>query len=527
MTLARALCAAALLSALPALAEARRFALVVGDSNGGAGTRPLRYAERDARRMHAILTRIGGVRPEDARLLTGASAADVRSALADLSARAQQAKARGDDTVLLVYYSGHAKDGELRLGDSRMPLAELRDALRGAPADVRIGLLDSCQSGAITREKGVRAAPAFDVQQAQMASTRPRGLVLIASSSADEESQESDEIGASFFTHYLASGLLGDADASGDGKVTLAEAYAYAYARTVGETAETRAGAQHPVYLYDLGGAGDVVLTELSPARGALVFPAAAEGVYVVLDGSRRAIAEVAKPRGDQRRLALAPGDYVVKKREGDTLLVGSFSLADAPVEIADARLTRRPLSEDPQKGAQGPRWSVLGTGGGQFFFDAAARNGLFPPAALAGVELAVRDDLGHDLAWGLDLAVGGGAATLQLPGVTPIPERFMELTGGASLWRDFALGDRWTVSVGARVAFLYLSRTFENHPELPGQNFFTLTPGLQTALSWRFSERWSAAARARVNYLFYNVDGAQNLGFAEFALGVDYALGL
>ena len=29
------------------------------------------------------------------------------------------------------------------------------------------------------------------------------------------------------------------------------------------------------------------------------------------------------------------------------------------------------------------------------------------------------------------------------------------------------------------------------------------------------------------MNYLFYNVDKAQNLGFAELALGVDYALGL
>ncbi|HTO98856.1 MAG TPA: caspase family protein [Myxococcales bacterium] len=527
MTLGRALCAAALLAALPALAESRRFALVVGDANGGAGTRPLRYAERDARRMHGILTRLGGVRPEDARLLTGASAGEVRDALADLSARAAQAKARGDETVLLVYYSGHAKDGDLRLGDSRMPLSELREALRGAPADVRIGLLDSCQSGAITRAKGVRAAPAFDVQQAQAAATRPRGLVLIASSSADEESQESDEIGASFFTHYLASGLLGDADASGDGKVTLAEAYAYAYARTVGETAESRVGAQHPVYLYDLGGAGDLVLTELSPARGALVFPAGAEGVYTVLDGSRRAIAEVAKPRGDQRRLALAPGDYLVKKREGDSLLVGSFSLSESPVEVADARLTRRPLSDDPQKGASGPRWSLLTTGGGQFFFDEAARNGLFPPAALAGVEAAVRDDLGHGLTWGLDLALGGGSATLNLPGVTPIPEKFFELTGGASLWHDFPLGDSFTFSLGARIAFLYLNRNFQNHPELPGQDFFTLTPGLQTALYWHFAERWSAAARARLNYLFYNVDGAQNLGFAEFALGVEYALGL
>src|SRR3989454_6549233 len=137
-----------------------------------------------------------------------------------------------------------------------MPLVELREALRSAPADVRIGLLDSCQSGASTRPKGVRAAPAFDVQQAQAASMRPKGLVLIASSAADEESQESDAIGASFFTHYLASGLMGDADASGDGRVTLAEAYAYTYGRTVGTTADTEAGIQHPVYLYDLGRAG-------------------------------------------------------------------------------------------------------------------------------------------------------------------------------------------------------------------------------------------------------------------------------
>jgi uncharacterized caspase-like protein len=518
----RALCVAALLAALPALGAERRFALVIGDSKGGAGTRPLRYAERDARRIHGILTRLGGVREDDARLLTGASADEVRAALDELGARAQAAKTAGDETVLIVYYSGHAKDGDLRLGDSRMPLADLREALRNAPADVRIGLLDSCQSGVITRSKGVRPAPAFDVQS----STRPHGLVLIASSSADEESQESDEIGASFFTHYLASGLLGDADASGDGKVTLAEAYAYAYARTVGGTAETRAGAQHPVYLYDLGGAGDVVLTELSPARGSLVFPAADEGLYVVLDGSRRAVAEVAKARGGERRLALAPGRYVVKKREGDELLVGEVRVEDAAVEVSDARLTRRPLSDDPQKGASGPRWSMLGSVGGQRFFDEGARNGLFPPAVLAGVELAARDDLGHDLAWGIDVAAGGGSSDLRLPGVSPIPVRFAELGGGASLWRDVGLTDSLTASFGARIAFLALWRTFPGHPELPNQNFFTLTPGIETAFSWRLGERFSAVVRGRLNYLFYNVDQNKSLGYGELAIGVDYAFG-
>jgi hypothetical protein len=507
-----------------ARADVHRFALVVGDSQGGAGTRPLRYAERDARRIHAILVRLGGVREEDARLLTGADAADVRNALRDLGSRSQAAREAGEQTLLLVYYSGHARDGELRLRDSRMPLAELRQALQEAPADVRIGLLDSCQSGAITRMKGARPAPSFDVTHAREAG--PRGLVLIASSAADEESQESDEIAGSFFTHYLASGLLGDADASGDGKVTLAEAYAYAYGRTVGSTAETKAGAQHPVYLYDLGGAGDVVLTELAPSRGGLVFGAADEGLYVVLDGQRRAVAEVAKAQGSSRKLALAPGNYIVKKRLEDALLIGDVQVSDALVEVADARLSRRKLEDDPQKGASGPRWSLLGTGGYQFFFDSAARNGLFPPAGLAGVELAARDDLGHQLVWGLDAAVGGGKSTMTLPGVAPLPVNFIELSGGVSLWRDFGLTDSLTVSLGARVAFLYLSRNFPGHGDLPQQSFFTLTPGAQVAVAWQFAHHWSAVARGRLNYLFYNVDQPQSLGYAEFALGVDYAFG-
>jgi uncharacterized caspase-like protein len=206
----RALALCVLLSAATSAgAVERRFALVTGDSQGGAGTRPLRYAERDAKRIFGILTRLGGVREEDARLLTGKGAGEFRDALAELSARAKAAKAAGDQTLLIVYYSGHAKDGELRLGDSRLPLDELRLALKDSAIDVRIGLVDSCQSGAIMRSKGARLTPAIDV--ARSAGTTPHGLVLIASSSADEESQESDEINGSFFTHYLASGLLGDA----------------------------------------------------------------------------------------------------------------------------------------------------------------------------------------------------------------------------------------------------------------------------------------------------------------------------
>src|SRR5260370_2232859 len=93
-----------------------------------------------------------------------------------------------------------------------------------------------------------------------------------------------------------------------------------------------------------------------------MVFSRADEGVYVVLDSSRRAVAEVAKPRGTERRLALAAGTYLVKKRDGDSPLLRAFSVGGAPVGIADARLTRRPLSDAPPKGAARPRWGLLGS---------------------------------------------------------------------------------------------------------------------------------------------------------------------
>jgi uncharacterized caspase-like protein len=523
----RAATAALLLALVPAAGAAaeRRFALVVGEPDGGGGTVRLRYAERDARRIHAILTQVGGVPAENARLLLDASAGAVRRALAELSAATGAAKAAGDRTLLVVYYSGHARDGALRLGNGRLPLDELRAELEKAPADVRIGLLDSCRSGAIVRTKGVRPAPTFDV--ATGPGEGPSGLVLIASSASDEDSQESDAVGASWFTHHLASGLLGSADTSGDRRVTLAEAYAYAYARTVGSTASSSAGVQHPVFLYDLGGAGDVVLTDLTPLSGGLLFPAAAEGLYVVLDRSGRAVAEVAKSPGVERRIALSPGKYTVKKRLADEsgLLVASVGVGDGALPVEDARMDRVALDRDPQKGYGGARWAVVAGAGGQRFFDKAARDGLFPPASLAGLELAFRDDLGHGLAWGIDAALGGGRGNVRLEGLDPIPATFGEVAAGGSLWRDFGFG-RATLSLGGRVAFTFMTRKFRAEEALPSQYFFTVTPGLTGAAAWRFTPSLSGIARVRLNYLFYNVDKDRSLGFVDAFLGVEYALG-
>src|SRR5262245_11833655 len=119
---------ALLLSAATARGEAlRRFAVVIGNDSGGRDTRPLVYARADARKVHGILTRLGGIRDEDAQVVLDGSAAEVLAALGNAERRAAEARRRGEHTALIVYYSGHAKDGALRLGETALPL----DALKG------------------------------------------------------------------------------------------------------------------------------------------------------------------------------------------------------------------------------------------------------------------------------------------------------------------------------------------------------------------------------------------------------------
>ena len=256
-----------LASGRPAHAQAlHRFAVVVGNDQGGPDTRPLIYAGVDAAKVYDILTRLGGVQAADAALVVDGGSGDVLAALARVGRQAADAGRRGEHTALFFYYSGHAKDGALRLGDTRLPIDTLRGTVAAAPVDVRIVILDACRSGVVagagTRTKGARRAPAFAIE-----SERPRdakGMVILTSSSSDEDSQESDAIGGSYFSHHLASGLLGGADRSGDGRVTLFEAYAYAYDRTVADTADSLAGPQHPTFSYDLAGNGDLVLTDVA-----------------------------------------------------------------------------------------------------------------------------------------------------------------------------------------------------------------------------------------------------------------------
>ncbi len=506
----------------------RRFALLIGNNVGEPPAENLRYAEDDARKVAAVLIELGGYRPDDIFVLTGRTTDDVRRALSELEARLRQAKREQHHATLFVYYSGHARSGELWLTGTRLPLRELRQRLNRSAADVRIGVVDACEAGALTRLKGGRRGPSFLFEPDDRAPAR--GLILISSSSADEASQESDELGGSFFTHYLTSGLRGDADDSGEGRVTLGEVYAYAYHRTVEITAGTRSGPQHPTYRFDLEGQADVVLTDVSQGRSGLVFPAPLAGRYMLFDTRRaRVAAEIEKEVGQSRRLALPAGRYVIKKRQSDHLLTATFELADGAFHWIDESTMRKvAFEDDPIKGLRrAARWhdrpfevDLRAVVVAQGFLTSSARDELFPALPLFGIGIEVGPVLGAQV--GAEVLWGQrNGAPFQLDDVT-LRQDFWQLESAVQVtWG--ARFRQFSFHAGPRLAGQYMQRRFPVDSALRGtvQDHFGLSPAVVTSARWYPWENVSLGVTGRFGVLLFSVDNNQALPFAEGGVSI------
>ena len=149
------------------------------------------------------------------------------------------------------------------------------------------------------------------------------------SSAATEVAQESDRIRASYFTHYLVSGLRGAADMSGDGRVSLNEAYQFAFSETLGRTVDSRGGAQHPSYDINMSGTGDVVMTDVRQMSATLVLADDIDGRFFIRNASQELIAEVYKPLGRTVALGVEPGIYDVRVERDKTVLLAKTTLVD------------------------------------------------------------------------------------------------------------------------------------------------------------------------------------------------------
>ncbi len=332
------------LAALPCDALAagivQRFVVVAGANYGGRERPRLQYAVSDADRFARVLVELGGVAPANEIVLKEPRLRDLLQALDQASARVAEAKRAaagngGGRTELIVYYSGHADEHGLLIGDDRYSYASFRERLDQVPADVRIAVLDACASGAFIRIKGGKTRPAFLVDE----SSAMKGHAFLTSSSETEAAQESDRIRASYFTHYLVSGLRGAADLSGDGRVTLNEAYQFAFDETLGRTEQTRGGAQHPSYDITMSGSGDVVMTDVRETSATLVLGEEMGGRFFIRNAAQQLVVELYKPAGRKVEIGLEPGTYEVRVERETGWFASRTQVGEGGRAVLDAAL--------------------------------------------------------------------------------------------------------------------------------------------------------------------------------------------
>lgn len=433
----------------------RRFALVASSNDGGPERVRLRFANTDARTVAEVLEQLGGVRPEDLVLVPDATAASLRSAFERLRSAMASASGRPPRREVFVYYSGHSDEEGLLLAGERVPYRQVRKWIEGVGADVRIAVLDSCASGAVIRRRGGVRAPSFlgDV------SADARGHAFLTSSSESETAQESDRIGAGFFTHYLVSGLRGAADTSRDGRVTLGEAYQFAYQETLSRTERSAAGAQHPAYDIQLAGTGDLVLTDLRSTSAGLVLEEDVAGRVLVRDAGGRLVIEFRKEPVRPVELGLGAGRYRLLLEAGGRVSEAEVVLEDGKTaRVGKARFTPAALAVATAKGgAEGPGPAVgepepiptfvkgkpvVGGYGGLTFRYAHIEG---HDTVLYGGELAVLLD--HRL----ELGVSGEGAQAEFIGATG-EKRYLTFGWGGPVVRyAFLFGSPYLVSVGVQ----------------------------------------------------------------------------
>lgn len=342
----------------PREAPVRRIAVIVGANHAIQGQAPLKYGQSDADKMAGVLTRVGHFDAADIHVLKDPSPAQVLAQLDGSLAELQKQRGSGAETLLFFYYSGHADAHALYPGGLALPLTQLRSRLNHLGAAVRIGLIDACQSGVWTQSKGFTAdARPFEI--ASPLEQQSEGSVYIASSSGLEAAHESDLLGGSFFTHYFASGLLGAADSSQDGNVTLQEAFDYAKILTIRDSTQYAPITQHPSFAIHLRGRSDLVLTQVGRSSSVITLEQKSGPLELIHLSSGLKLAELA-PGKRRVQLAMPPGRYLIRRSDRAGNWVKEILVEPGRHdEISEQMLTR----------VASPFWAVKGIG-----FDVAPR---------------------------------------------------------------------------------------------------------------------------------------------------------
>jgi len=336
----------------------RRYAFIVGANHGGEDRVTLRYAVDDALAVCGIMEEMGGILAADSRFLADPDRQTFYDEIDLLAKDVNEAKKTFRRVEVFFYYSGHSDEQDIYLGNDRISYKELRDLITSLDADVRIAILDSCASGALTLPKGVIKRSPFLMDTAY----DMKGYAFMTSSSASEAAQESGWLKRSFFTHYLISGMRGAADMNQDGRITLNEAYQFAFDGTLSQTEKTMAGPQHPNYHIQMTGTGDVVITEIRNSTAVLVLTKSLKGKIYIHDADNVLVVELRKLPDREISLGLSSGRYRLTNVDGTDIFESEISLeAGMNMELGKKQFSRADKIPTQLRGAPPYHFQEIG----------------------------------------------------------------------------------------------------------------------------------------------------------------------
>jgi hypothetical protein len=219
--------------------SARRvYAVMVGISDYPGTGNDLPLTADDARKLDQALRRQGRLASESVTLIDGqATRAAVRAAIQRVAAAA------GPDDLFLFFYSGHGnqvrgqvsatepdgKNETIEMVDGAITDDEMNEMFQQIRAQTALLVLDSCFSGGFARD----------------VVSRP-GVMGLFSSEEDLTSSVAEKFEAGgFLSHFIQTGLSGNADENRDRVITAGELSAYVrreFAREVQDEAFTQEG---------------------------------------------------------------------------------------------------------------------------------------------------------------------------------------------------------------------------------------------------------------------------------------------
>ncbi len=332
------------LAAAPVWSEVQRLALLVGTDRGLPEETPLKYAHRDAQQMAEVLGNSGTFDKDGIYILPNASLSEVRSTLEEIRERVKQISKSGNESLVLLYFSGHGDKGAVHISGQRLTIEEIRNYLGSLESGLKILIVDACESGDLLRQKGGQVVVETHHVEAQ-GKLEAHGTVILSSSAQGEEAQESELYKGSVFTHHLINGLEGMADINGDKQVSLWEMFNYARVSTQAEKILGQQGFQNPSFDFDVVGRADIPMAYLTKERSRLVLRGFSSKRLEIYTSGMELQNTLWLTGRQEVVLQLPSDDYVIAYDDGNQVELADANLSHSSEKV----LTPKAFSAKPR----------------------------------------------------------------------------------------------------------------------------------------------------------------------------------